>query len=298
MKVIEKTIPTPGTTYKKSNPGVAILLENRRLTEEGSPDDVRHLIFDISQNNLKYIEGQSIGVLAPGINSKGKANNPRLYSVASSRSGDDGMSTSVSLCVKRVQWFNEETKTMEFGVASNYLCDLKVGDVVKVIGPLGRNFLLPEDDKVNLIMIGVGTGIAPFRAFIHYIYRERGGWKGKTRLFYGAKTGMETLYMNMQSSDISQYFAQETFQAFKALSNEHKTAEGEKLYVQNRLEENERDIWAMIKEGNFCLYICGLKAIAESVDILMGKWAAKEGKDWMEMKANFLKEKRWVVEVY
>jgi ferredoxin--NADP+ reductase len=65
---------------------------------------------------------------------------------------------------------------------------------------------VPEDDTANLLMIGTGTGIAPFRAFIKRIFDQRGGWKGQVRLFYGARSGMELLYMNLVRNDLEHYY--------------------------------------------------------------------------------------------
>ena len=65
-----------------------------------------------------------------------------------------------------------------------------------------------------MLMVGVGTGIAPFRAFVKHIYEERGGWKGQVRLFYGAKTGMELLYMNDVRKDLGAVLRPEVLQGF------------------------------------------------------------------------------------
>ena len=104
------------------------------------------------------------------------------------------------------------------GLASNYLCNAEPGDPIQIAGPYGSRFFVPDDSKANLMMIGVGTGIAPFRAFVKHIYEVRGGWEGEVRLFYGAKTGMELLYMNDVRKDLSLYYDEKSFKAFEAVS--------------------------------------------------------------------------------
>ena len=143
-------------------------------------------------------------------------------------------------------------------------------------------------------MVAVGTGIAPFRAFIHHIYREHGGWGGQVQLFFGAKTGMESVYMNDENNDIGQYFTHETFKAFQALS---RAQTGKKVYVQDKIAE-AKQLWGCITEGNFCFYLCGLKGLEEGVDQVFAGWAAEEGLDWAAMKAGFVEQGRWNIEVY
>lgn len=292
IKSMEKTIPTPGTTYKPSGPFRAKMKENVRITPEKSRDDVHHIVIDLSGSGINYLEGMSLGIIPPGTQENGKPHRPRLYSISSSRKGDDGLASTVSLTIKRVIVKDPESGETVYGLASNYVCDLKEGEELSITGPTGRTFFLPEDDSVNLIMVAAGTGIAPFRAFIHHIFRERGSWKGKVRLFHGSRTGMESLYMNDENNDIGQYMDKETFQSFKALS------EVEHVFVQRRVEENQDEIWQMLMEGNFAFYICGLKGMEEGIYTILRARAQKEGKDWDELLERFHKEGRWNVEVY
>lgn len=292
ISMMSKSVITPGKVYKPSEPYRGRILENTRITAADSVDDVRHIVIDIDGSGMSYIEGQSVGVIPPGTQENGKRHRPRLYSISSSRNGDDGTSGSVSLTVKRVSFTDPESGKTVKGVASNFLCDLTPGDTLELTGPVGRTFFLPEDDHVNLIMIAVGTGIAPFRAFVHHIFRERGEWKGEVRLFYGTKTGLESLYMNNENNDIGQYMEKETFRAFQALSViDH-------IHVQRRLEENIDEIWSMLKQGNFAFYVCGIKGMEEGIYEILRKKALEEEINLDEMVEKFEKEGRWNIEVY
>merc|ERR1712094_123983 len=109
--------------------------------------------------------------IPPGTNPKnGKPNTVRLYSIASSRYGDDMTGTTTSLCVRRATYWCPEMKAEDpakKGVCSNFLCDAKPGDELKLTGPSGKVMLIPEKDpNVDLIMVATGTGIAPYRSFI------------------------------------------------------------------------------------------------------------------------------------
>jgi ferredoxin--NADP+ reductase len=297
MQIKKYSIPESTLVYKPKSPFMARVISTTELTEADSSDEVRNIILDVSNSGIHYIEGQSVGIIPPGERETGKPHKARLYSIASARTGDDGNSTTATICVKRVFGEDKVTGAKVPGVASNYLCDLKPGDSAALIGPNGRRFLLPDDDSTDLILIAVGTGIAPFRAFIRHIFLEKGFWNGRIRLFYGIKNAMEALFLNNQNDDIGQYMTQETFEAFRALSRVHNEDE-EKGYVQHKLAEHKQEIWEMICAGNFAVYICGLKGMEKGVDQVFSTLAEKQELDWPAMKKKFIKNGQWNTEVY
>jgi ferredoxin--NADP+ reductase len=297
MQVKKYNISESTKIYKPKAPFIARVISSTQLTEVNSKDEVRNIVLDVAESGIHYVEGQSIGIIPPGEREKGKAHKARLYSIASARTGDDGTSTTATICVKRVFSEDEDTGSKRPGVASNYLCDLKPGETVAVIGPNGRRFLLPEDDATDLILIAVGTGIAPFRAFLRHIFLEKGFWNGRIRLFYGVKNAMEALFLNDRNNDIGQYMTQETFEAFRALSRVH-SEDTEKGYVQHKLAEQKQEVWDMICAGNFAVYICGLKGMEQGVDEVFSSMAKQQKLDWQTMKADFIKSGQWNTEVY
>jgi len=161
-----------------ANPVEATVQGNFRLTAAGSDADVRHIIIDLGGLVFPLLEGQSVGVTAPGSNENGKPHLPRLYSVSSPRDGERANTNNFSLTVKRE----------EKGTCSNYICDLEKGDKIKLIGPFGSTFLIPNDPQSNLIMVCTGTGSAPFRAFTMHRQRSQPELTGKLKLFFGART--------------------------------------------------------------------------------------------------------------
>merc|ERR1712224_1074550 len=174
--------------------------------------ETTHVTFDHG-GKVPYLEGQSIGVIAPGPDKKGeKPAKIRLYSIASSAVGDDQTSKTVSLCVKRVVEVDGDHANRDVGedkpdkagtcypknkvyrgVASNYICDLKVGDEVSITGPVGTEMLLPQDDDAVYIMLATGTGIAPMRSYLRLLFKDKVGknpdgsrkFKGLVWLFLG-----------------------------------------------------------------------------------------------------------------
>jgi ferredoxin--NADP+ reductase len=300
LKVVKYPIPDSAKTYMPKAPFIARLVANEQLTEPGSSDDIRNLVFDISGSGISYIEGQSIGVIPPSPVPSEKPERVRLYSIASSRKGDYGCGETVTLCVKRVDFVDKESGEHVVGLCSSFLCDLKVGDTVAFMGPTGRTFLLPEDHNTHLILVAAGTGIAPFRAFIKRVFTEVGEWDGQVRLFFGAKTGLEALYMNRENDDIGQYLDKETFKAFRAFSREEGAGDQytRKGFVQHQIADNVEEIWELIRTGQFCFYLCGMKTMEAGVYEVFRERAAKDGLDWDKEMKRFKKQGRWNVEVY
>ena len=200
-----------------SNKHQATVISTERITPEDVPE-VRSIILSIDQPDFSYHEGQHVGVIVPGPHQFGHDTHFRLYTIANSPKTASGDSVEIELCVRRCFYVDEFSGEEHPGIASNYLCNLKAGDSIMLTGPYGEAFNLPTDPETNLLMIGSGTGIAPFRAFMQHIYQQQPDWKGQLVLFYGARTGMENLYRNDIKNDLGKYYDQKTFKAFEGLS--------------------------------------------------------------------------------
>ena len=274
------------TEYDISHPYQATVVKSERITSEDT-DEVRHIVINISDATFHHFEGQSVGVLVPGPHAFGNEHHLRLYSIASSRTGEDSNLSEISLCVRRCFYIDEVSGEQHPGVASNFLCDRKPGDTIQLTGPYGRQFLAPKDNTCNMLMIGVGTGIAPFRAFMKHIYEERKEWKGQVRLFYGARTGMDLLYMNDEKNDFTLYYDQETFKAFEALSPRPHFDEPES--VDRSLKENAEEVWKLILDPKTYVYVSGLTELEGTLEQVLSELAGStEG--WQNLKEDMIAE--------
>lgn len=277
------------TEYDISNPYTATVVTNERLTPEGT-DEVRHLVLSIDSATFTYMEGQSIGVLVPGPHPFGNEHHMRLYSIANARQGEGQNMAEISICVRRCFYIDDVSGERYPGIASNFLCDAGIGSEIQIAGPYGRQFMAPKDNTCNLLMIGVGTGIAPFRAFLKHIYEERKEWQGQVRLFYGARTGMDLLYMNDKNNDLGLYYDQQTFKAFEALSP--RPAVDAPADIQKSVKENAQDVWALLQDPKTYVYISGLSKLEEQLDATLAEIAGSEAA-WEAKKAELVSSRRW-----
>ncbi len=271
------------------NPYAATLLSSERITPVDTAE-VRHLVLMLPDGHFKFQEGQSIAVLVPGPHEFGNLAHLRLYSIASSRTGEDGRAGTISICVRRCFYVDPVSGERYPGKASNFLCDAEPGAEILIAGPYGQHFQVPPDPAANLLMVGAGTGIAPFRAFVKHIYQEAGGWKGKVRLFYGARTGMEMLYRNDFNKDLNLYYDEGTFQAFEAVSRRPHFDEPPEL--DRVLGDNAREVWELIQEPKTYVYVAGLVEAGQQFEKAMNAMAGSE-EAWRHKRGELIAQQRY-----
>ncbi|HLU47128.1 MAG TPA: reductase, partial [Planctomycetota bacterium] len=200
---------------------------------------------------------------------------PRLYSIASSPRAQ-GREVHLTIAVVRY----EKNGRAHKGVASTYLAErARSGARVPVHIHPAPHFRLPPDD-VPIIMVGPGTGVAPFRAFLHE--RKARGASGRNWLFFGERR-CDTDFL---FRDELRTFLDEGI--LTRLSTAFSRDQAQKVYVQDRLREHKADVWSWLEEGA-CLYVCGdasrmavdversLVSIAEE----MRGWSRERAREWL-----------------
>ena len=293
----------PVNTYKPKNPFVGKCVDIYDLVQEGGVGTCRHITFDLAGGDpqLEYIEGQSIGIIPPGEDEKGRPNKLRLYSIASTRHGDDLEDHTVSLCVRKLEYKDPETEEKVEGVCSSYLCGLNPGDEVTITGPVGKEMLLPDEEDANVVMIATGTGIAPFRAYLWRMFKEGDknpdyNFKGKAWLFFGIPTTPNILYKEELEKLAQEY--PDNFRMDYAISREQKNPEGGKMYIQNKIAEHADELWELVQNPKTHTYICGLKGMEDGIDEAFIAAASKHDVDWIDYRKQMKKDDRWHVETY
>jgi benzoyl-CoA 2,3-dioxygenase component A len=266
--------------FTAASPAVATVQGNYRLTGDNADSDVRHIILDLGTTSFPVLEGQSVGIAPPGTDENGRPHRMRLYSVSSPRDGERPNTNNLSLTVKREP----------HGLASNYVCDLKRGDEVRLTGPFGSTFLMPNDARAAILMICTGTGSAPFRGFTMRRQRAASGETGGMMLVFGARR-----------PDSLPYFGP-LKKVPDALLDKHlvfSRVEGTpREYVQDRMRVEKDKIATMLASDTTHVYVCGLKAMEAGVEEAFADIARGAGLDWKAVRDTMRETGRYHVETY
>merc|ERR1712032_1387705 len=242
--------------------------------------------------------------IPPGTNQKnGRPHKVRLYSIASSRYGDDMTGKTGSLCVRRATYWCPDLQAEDpakKGVCSNFLCDTKPGDEVAMTGPSGKVMLMPEEDpKTDLIMVATGTGIAPYRGFIRRLFNEdtpaAAAYKGQAWLFLGVANSDALLYDDEFQEAKSRNPG--SLRIDYALSREQTNKDGGKMYIQDKVAEYADEIFTRMDNGAH-MYFCGLKGMMPGILQMLEAVSKQKGLVFEDKFKEWKKAGQWHVEVY
>ncbi len=232
--------------------------------------------------DLKFSPGELLPLL--------KKLAPRLYSISSSPKAHAGQ-MHLTVNVVRYQSHGRARK----GVASTFLADRVSGGIpVPVFVQTSHGFRLPANGDTPVIMIGPGTGVAPFRAFLHE--RRAVAAKGRNWLFFGEQRAATDFYYR---DELERMF---TDGHLTKLSTAFSRDQAEKIYVQNRLLENAAEVWAWLEAGAH-FYVCGdASRMAKDVDATLHKIIKTAGGRSADDARNYVAkmkvEKRYQRDVY
>lgn len=310
---------------RPKEPVIGRVVETRVCTAGGkkAAGIVRHVAIDVSGTPLEanFLVGQSFGVIPPGLDEHGKPHAVRLYSIASPSFGEDGAGQVLATTVKRTiiereplkEGDDPEDHRLFLGVASNYLCDMRVGDEVRVCGPQGKRFLLPVDRGAHdYIFIATGTGIAPFRGMVMELLEAPAGPVDREiHLIMGSPYRSDLIYDELFRG-LQQAHA--NFHYHTAISREvlnGSTGRGE--YTHHALRR-QRDVFSrLLCSDSTLIYVCGLLGMqfeiyreiaevgaAEALLQVKDDLAPVPAKEWTieQMKRSIRPGHRLMLEVY
>ena len=267
----------------------ATVTSSERTTPEDT-DEIRRLVIDVHATDVDFCIGESIGVLPPRSVQPGKKHILHYYSVDDLPSRNEQGKPRITVHVRR--W--PVSKHAPTPSTSNYLCDLKPGDALSISGPFGIPFEVPAVPDANLILIGTGSGISPFRAFVRHIHQSVPEWKGRIWLFYGARSGLEYLYIN-EKADITQFYNESSYEAFKALCPRPNWADP--IAWDLALAERGEELLEMLAQPSTYVYVAGLHQVSEKLDSDFSELTGSAA-EWARIKAELAADNRWVELLY
>ena len=275
--------------FGRSNPAIARVTGNLRITAPGATADTRHIILDFGTTPFPVLEGQTIGIIPPGLDAEGRPHAIRLYSVASPRDGERQNTNNLALTVKRIVVSDADGEPF-LGIASNYLCDLPIGASVSITGPYGASFLMPDDPEADILMICTGTGAAPFRGFIGRRIRTTHHGSGRMHLFFGARSPRELPYFGPLQKVAPRLLHQEL--VYSRIPGHPRE------YVQDRLRKRAASIARLLKRDTTHIYICGRRGLEDGVNQALTDVCRQYQQDWPELRGHMLEQGRFHAETY
>ena len=189
---------------------------------------------------------------------------PRLYSLASAPSTREG---EAHILVSYEQYMGSDQR-LHTGLCSNYLAHLQEGEQVRVFVQKNDAFRLPKENGAPLVMIGSGSGVAPFRAFMEE--REERGDSGKSWLFFGERRRRDDFYYQ------TEWQARLKNGALTRLTAAFSRDGGNKTYVQNSIATQGAELWRWLQEGGY-VYVCGGETMAKGVHTALAELATAHG---------------------
>lgn len=282
---IEEASVRSGKGYSRLEPVTGVVKDSVNLNDRGSKKETYHIEITL-KDDLFYAPGDAIGIMIPTPEGQ-EPITPRLYSIASSPCAHSG---EIHLTVAHASHKLENGET-GFGVCSHYLANVQIGDKVTFYIHQNQMFKLPDDER-DIIMIGPGTGIAPFRSFVWE--RVERGASGRNWLFFGEQHAhCDFLYQ-------AEWIEHVSMENLHALDLAFSRDQYHKVYVQHRMQQKADELFQWIRNGA-CIYVCGSKdpmskdVEATLLDIIGARIGMDKAEDYL---ADMQDAGRYVKDVY
>ncbi len=283
-----KPTKTSNVGFTRLTPVEGTINEIINLNDNGSAKETYHIEVGFDAD-LAYAAGDSAGIVLPKA-ADGTDPTPRLYSIASSPSVHPKQ---VHLTVALAK-YKLPDGTIGFGLGSGFLASKKPGDKVHFYIQRNLRFRVPEDGGKDIIMVGPGTGIAPFRAFVQE--RSEQGSSGRNWLFFGEQHAhCDFLY---QAEWLEALAGGSLTKLDVAFSRDKK----QKVYVQHKMQEHGKEIAEWLA-GGASFYVCGAKSpmsedVEKTLTDIIVKHMGKSVEAAQSYLADLSEQDRYVKDVY
>ncbi len=265
------------------DPIVARVVHRSVVVADAAGRRVIKLMFNLRPQGRHFEAGADIGFEPPAAAAPGL----RLYSIESV--GEVPFEDTVDITI----YVREQGGDAEHGMAQR-LAGLNRGDCMPLHGPFPYPFYLPMGSRSNMILIGAGCGMVPFRWLAHKVQQRRLDWMGKVLMLEGTVTGLENLYQNEQGRDQAQYFDNATHRAFEALKTRYSAVA---LDRSGGMEAHMEALWRLMGQGGVYVYLAGYRSVAQAMDRAMSDYLRLAGR-WDEAKSALVRDGHWLEYLY
>lgn len=268
-------------------PIVARVVHKSVVVDQPGLRPVIKLMLNLAPRGRRFATGTDIAFLAPGHSPDSPGPGLRRYTIDSV--GEVPFEDSVDITIH----VRDHGGANGTGMA-HHLTELEPDETVAVYGPFPYPFYPPMGSRSNMILIGAGCGVVPFRWLAHKVQARKLDWMGKVLMLEGSQTGLEHLYLNEPGRDQDQYFDSATQRAFEALKTRYSATA---LDRAESTEENMDAMWRLLGQGSVFVYLAGYRAIAEAMDKAMARHLRLPGR-WEEAKAALMRDGHWLEYLY
>lgn len=268
-------------------PIVARVVHRSAVVDQPGASLVVKLMLNLAPQGRQFAPGSDIAFLVPGHDTDSPGPGLRRYTVDSVGKVPFEDSVDITIYVRNHRGHGGT------GVA-HVLSELQPDDAIPVYGPFPYPFYPPTGSRSNMVLVGAGCGMVPFRWLAHKIQSRRLDWMGKVLMLEGSRTGLEHLYLNDPRHDQDQYFDSVTQRAFDALKTRYSAAA---LDREESTEENMDALWRLLGQGSVFVYLAGYRAVAEAMDEAMARHLRLPGR-WQEAKSALVRDGHWLEYLY
>jgi ferredoxin-NADP reductase len=260
-------------------PLLARVVQRSAVVDRPDASVVVKLMLNLSPDGRSFEPGDDVAFLTPG--QEGAAG-LRRYTVDTV--GEVPFEDSIDITL----YVSGQEADGSPGIAG-HLLSLQRGDSVPLYGPFNYPFHPPQGSRSNVILIGAGCGMVPFRWLAHRIQARKLDWMGKVLMLEGDETGIDRLYLNRPGIDQHQYFDGVTQRAFEALKTRYSATASDTLASA---AANRDALWRLMGLGHVYVYLAGYRSIAEALDRSMSDHLRLAGR-WQEAKQELVRNGHW-----
>ena len=263
-----------------NDPVVARLVHKAPLADQPGSAAVFKLMFNLDPKGRKFEPGQDVGFVVPGMDPE--EGNVRFYTIE--EVGEVPFESSIDITL-----YVADNPHPGSASAAAALLALEPGVSVDLFGPFPYPFYPPMGSRSNVVLIGAGGGLVPFRWLARKIHARRYDWMGKVLMLEGPETGLEHVYANEPGVDQDQYFDSAGYRAFEALKTRYSAVP---LDRSESTANNLEALWRLMGQGSVYVYLAGYRSVADAMDKAMTEHLRLHGR-WSDAKAALQQNGHW-----